>query len=1091
MRLLPLALVALLAGGTCVPAAEGPAREQVEFFEAKVRPVLVEHCSRCHGNGKKKGGLSLQGRQALLTGGDNGPAIVAGEPDKSRLIEAIRYKNVDLQMPPRARLPEAAVRDLTEWVRQGAVWPEEAIKTSTDKGAFDLTRRKASHWSWRPIQSPAPPEVRDSSWPQDAVDRFVLARLEDKGLRPAADADRRTWLRRVTFDLTGLPPRPDEIEAFLADNTEGAHARVVDRLLASQHFAERWARHWLDLVRYAESRGHEFDYTLPNAWQYRDYVLRAFDADVPYDQFVREHIAGDLFEQPRRHPRAGFNESVLATGFWFLGEEVHSPVDLALDEADRFDNRIDVMSKAFLGLTVACARCHDHKFDAISTKDYYALYGILQSASYHLVRFDTCEAEKRLASDLAGLRGRCRAKVGQALANAARPVAGRLTDYLLAALPATTDRPKLDAALVRRWAQHLQQAASDPTDPFHAFARAAAEPKGRWADTTRLLAEAWRRPATTGAGEVVVDYARCSPGQFLSDGGLFGTAPVRPGDVHLGGTPERPTLRIAERGCAQADTAWPQLRLTPGTENDVGALGGMVRAGRTLRTPSFLVGPGRVWYLVKGMGRAYASVQSHVVIAGPLHGSLVLGVHAPSWQWVGHDLSRYKGYRAHVEFTPQEGMELSIARIVQADAPPPIVETPPAELVDLVAQGTTPEKLAAGYQRWMSESLDRLAADHAGEADARLTDWMVRHPDLLGPEGAVARRLAEVAGPMVAEQARLVGALPTESRLALAMREGTGMDCRVFIRGSPKAQGALVPRHFLEALAGPAPLSMTRSGRFELARQMTDPAITPFVPRVLVNRVWHHLFGRGIVASVDNFGVLGEAPTHPELLDHLAMRFVKEGWSIKRLVRDLVLSRTYRMSSRPDTQADAADPQNLLWHRAVPRRLEGEALRDAILAVSGRLEDRPFGPSVPVFLNSFQEGRGRPPSGPLDGAGRRSIYLSVRRNFLSAFLLAFDTPIPFSTVGRRSVSNVPAQALILLNDPFVHQQAAVWAKRELAQLGTPQERVQRMYLRALGRSASDDECRRCLDFVGPQGGESAWAELAHAIFNTKEFLFVY
>ncbi|MBI1913356.1 MAG: DUF1553 domain-containing protein, partial [Planctomycetes bacterium] len=306
-----------------------------------------------------------------------------------------------------------------------------------------------------------------------------------------------------------------------------------------------------------------------------------------------------------------------------------------------------------------------------------------------------------------------------------------------------------------------------------------------------------------------------------------------------------------------------------------------------------------------------------------------------------------------------------------------------------------------------------------------------------------------------------------------------------------------VPRRFLEALASVEGVSACGSGRLELARQMTDPARNPFVARVLVNRVWHHLFGRGLVGSVDNFGVLGEAPTHPELLDYLAERFVREGWSVKKLIRELVLSSAYRMSSHHGGKAEQIDPQNLLLHRIRVRRLEGEAIRDSILTISGRLDSRMYGKSVPVHLTPFQDGRGRPASGPLDGDGRRSVYLAVRRNFLSSFLLAFDTPIPFSTVGRRTVSNVPAQALILMNDPFVHQQAEQWAKRVLAQDGTARERITGMYLSAFARPPLDAEVRSCLRFLVRQAGVSGslddptvWTDLAHVLFNVKEFIFL-
>ncbi|MCI0461609.1 MAG: DUF1553 domain-containing protein, partial [Gemmataceae bacterium] len=543
------------------------------------------------------------------------------------------------------------------------------------------------------------------------------------------------------------------------------------------------------------------------------------------------------------------------------------------------------------------------------------------------------------------------------------------------------------------------------------------------------------------------------------------------------------------------DPAWDGLRLAPGAEQDPGALARLVRSGRTLRTPTFEVKAGKVYSLVRGAGQAFASVDQHVMIAGPLHGQVLKTVKTgPAFGWVEHDLSRYKGHRVHLEFTPEKAGDFAVALVVQATKPPPPVERPNGALLSLLSgdNALSPEALASGYQKLLQGVAGRLAADRiVGSADAqdcaRLADWLIRHQELFLSGNGRSAAVTEAAGPILAEQAKLAGQIKTESRLALAMLDGSGVDEHVYIRGSYKAPGERVPRRFLEALAGPGPLTVARgSGRLELARQMTDPQRTPLLARVMVNRVWHHLFGRGLVASVDNFGVLGELPTHPELLDHLADRFVKEGWSIKRLIRALVLTSAYEMASRGNARAAKADPQNLLLHRMNVKRLEGESIRDAMLAVSGRLDPGVYGPPVPVYLTPFQEGRGRPQSGPLDGNGRRSLYLSVRRNFLPALLLAFDTPTPFSTVGRRTVSNVPAQALILLNDPFVHQQASVWAKRVLAEPGSPSERVTRMYLSAFARPPDANELQACLEFVQ----SATWADLAHVLFNAKEFIFL-
>jgi len=392
--------LALLAGSAL--ASEGD-----EFFEQKIRPVLADRCYPCHSatSEKLKGGLHLDSREGALKGGDTRPAIVPGDPEKSLLVEAIGYKNVDLQMPPKKKLAEENISDFVSWIKMGAPWPGVVSQNiSARPSTFNLEQRREKHWSWKPIQSERPPAVKETKWPESAVDRFILSKLEESHLTPAPSADKRTLIRRTYFDLIGLPPKPSEVETFLNDSSPGAFEKVVDRLLASPQFGERWARHWLDLARYSETLGHEFDYANFNAWRYRDYVIRAFNSDVPYNQFVVEQIAGDLLEHPRRHPTEGFNEAVIGTGFFWLGQRSHSPVDVRLEQAEVVANQIDVTTKTFLGLTVACARCHDHKFDAISTRDYYSLYGVLSSSRYTQHSIGPTEALAERAAALKALK---------------------------------------------------------------------------------------------------------------------------------------------------------------------------------------------------------------------------------------------------------------------------------------------------------------------------------------------------------------------------------------------------------------------------------------------------------------------------------------------------------------------------------------------------------------------------------------------------------------------------------------------------------------------------------------------------------------
>ncbi len=358
-------LIALLLAGAGLANAPLMGSEQgdSEYFEISVRPLLSEQCFSCHSQkaGKTKGGLRADSRQTLLKGGETGPALVPGHPESSLMIKAVSYQDPELQMPPKKRLDPAQVAILSAWIARGAPWPAEAAVSVGTAPARIISSSDADHWAWRPLRASDPPAVAGAGWVRSPIDRYILARLEAQGLHPAAEAERRTLARRAAFAITGLPPAPDLVERFLADPAPEAYERLLDTLLASPQYGERWARHWLDLVRYAETRGHEFDYANPNAHQYRDYVIRAFNSDLPYCDFVREQIAGDLLAHPRLNPGKGFNESILGTGFWLLGEEVHSPVDIRGDEADRLDNMVDVAGKTFLGLTVACARCHDHK----------------------------------------------------------------------------------------------------------------------------------------------------------------------------------------------------------------------------------------------------------------------------------------------------------------------------------------------------------------------------------------------------------------------------------------------------------------------------------------------------------------------------------------------------------------------------------------------------------------------------------------------------------------------------------------------------------------------------------------------------------
>ncbi len=1042
----------LVALATCVSTAQAD-EAGIEFFEKQVRPILVARCYECHSGTAKRleGGLRLDSLAAAMKGGGTGPAVVPGKPKESLLIDAINYGEL-YQMPPKSRLPAEEIATLTKWVEMGAPWPKDTVAAAGSTSEFDLTKRKASHWCWQPLTSPAVPRPSDSQAAiRNPIDAFIRAKLEAKGLSPAPPADPRTLIRRLYFDLIGLPPPVEEVEAFATNHDRQAIEALVDKLLASPQFGERWGRHWLDLVRYAESRGHEFDNNTPNAFEYRDYVIRALNADVPYDQFVTEHVAGDLLEKPRLHPTEGWNESLIGTGFWFLGEWIHSPVDIRKDECDRVDNQIDVFSKTFLGLTVSCARCHDHKFDAISQADYYALAGYLQSSSYRLARFQTWEQDRKSAEQLAQVDAK--------------------------------HQPAIVAAVVKGIEPRIDELAAK-------------------------LSEAAKAQATSELGvlapdladcETVIDYQTAPASEWRADGPLFGTGPVRVGQIVLGGGAP---LEVATYGAARQDLAWQAANIASPSEGDQGRLGGWTRAGRAIKTPKWTLKSGQVHYLIEGAGHVYAAVDSHSLVNGPLHGELAKDTGGNSdlpMRWITHDLSRYVGHRVHLEFSPKVGEDFRVLMVVEGAQRPP---EPKNRANALFAANITPDA-ARDLIRSTLDLLtaDKVAADEHSPDRAVLANWLIAQAGLADKSP---KELADALAAFVADRERVTAGIRTESRVCLAMWDGSPTDEHLLVRGNHKTVGPAVPRRMLTAIDRGAGVSSAK-GRLELARQLVDPA-NPFTSRVMVNRVWHHLFGRGIVPSTDNFGVLGQEPTHPELLDYLARQFIKDGWSLKRLIHSIVLSETYQQASGrrepPDNVTEQTDPQNLLFHRQNLRRLEGESIRDAILSISGRLDRTQFGPSVPVHLTPFMQGRGRPGnSGPLDGAGRRSIYISVRRNFLSPMMLAFDTPIPFSTVGRRNVSNVPAQALILMNDPFVAEQSVAWARKVLAEKdASPESRIRRMYAEAFSREPTAEETSAALAFLDSQAreyglstagtDERVWADLGHVLINVKEFVVI-
>ncbi len=768
---------------TASAAEQSPA--QVEFFEKKIRPILASHCYNCHSaDTKPAGGLRVDDRNGLLTGGDSGPGVVPGAPEKSLILQRIRHTDPKRRMPKEgALLTEAEIADLSTWIADGAAWPREKIPASLGRARPSYEKLKANHWSLQPLTEPKVPAVAKAAWPTSDIDRFILAKLEEKKLTPVADADRTTLIRRVTYDLTGLPPTPAEIDAFVKDKRAGAYERLVDRLLQSPRFGERWGRHWLDVARYGESTGPSRNIPYPHAWKYRDYVLDSVNRDVPFNRFIQEQVAGDLLPATTPTER---DRLLTATGFLALGSKDVNQRFKVRFQMDNVDEQIDTVSRSVLGLTVSCARCHDHKFDPIPVTDYYALAGIFTSTD-----------------NGAGVRS------------------------------------KMGGAGLEYYDQKMLIHLSSDTQP---------------------------------------------------------SAPAE-------------QVQKLEVAVAQAKKEWDEIRGTP-----------------------------------RGLAPA-------------------------------------------------------------ADGRP------------------TPRPYRLKLEKLQGELLE-------------LTDPATRGFAVHG------------------------------------LRDATTIaDTEVRIRGEAERLGPTVPRGFLTAFSiTDAPkINPAQSGRLELAQWLTNEQ-NPLTARVIVNRAWLHLFGSGIVSTVDNFGANGDRPSHPELLDYLAHRFVHDGWSMKKLVRTLALSHAYRLGSDAPQTYREIDPANRLVWRHSPRRLDAEEIRDAMLLSAGRLDLTPLKGSPAEKFKMIEMPDNGPESRTIneqsDYSVHRSVYLPLLRGVIPKSLEAFDPVTQTLVTGQRDATTVPTQALYLLNSTFVRRQSLELAERLLSEdRSSTASKIREAYQLALSRVPTRQETLRAEAFL--------------------------
>ncbi|ADB18154.1 protein of unknown function DUF1549 [Pirellula staleyi DSM 6068] len=949
-NVLPHGVVAMLLVmlGTSAAGAADPDPTSVEFFEKKIRPVLVEHCYECHSaeaeaKSKLKGGLKLDSRAAMMQGGDSGSAVVIGKPEEGQLVSSIRYDG-DYQMPPKGKLPDHVVADFETWVRSGAVDPREGSPDASAKPAFDWSAAR-SHWSFRPPTMPAIPEVKQADWPQSEVDRFILAKMEAQGLTTVEAADNRTLLRRLYFDLIGLPPTLEEIRAFDAaatvDRAKALEA-VVDRLLAMPQYGERWARHWLDVARFAHDQAHTFGVRpKDNAFQYRDWVIEALNNDMPYDQFVRLQIAGDLL--PAAQPLRG---DVYATsakapdpqqfvqlaglGFLGLGAEYYKNSDKARAEADELDDRIDTLTRGFLGLTVACARCHDHKFDPIPTHDYYALAGIFSGSS-----------------------------LGEA------PL---VADGIVQAFAEGQKRIKQQEELIKEWMLELQ----------HKRGREEASL------ATKYITTAWHASQLQEA-KVKFSVEQLAEREMLNS--YFLDRWVK---YFTSGNPDR----IADLLKPLREVKIPAEGLT--SESPV-AVPDAVRAIVEKFQPEFDAA-------LADYDQATRDYEQELASAA--------------------DDAKAKVKRRQLE-KPRE----QLLKAIWLDDQSPL--------------WVSPGELEKQF----------LSDEHKTELTSKREELEARKKAAPEPYPAA---------PVI---------------------KGGGKTLQIFVRGNPAVRGDWAARGFLQIVTGQEPTKDPQQAqsinytRLELAEAVASPE-NPLTARVIVNRVWQQHFGRGIVETASNFGHSGELPSHPELLDYLAIRFIENGWSLKWLHKQLILSATYQASSKSHEKNAQIDGGNRYFWHAERRRLDVEAWRDSLLQVAGTLDRTLGGPAFDLGDT---------------GSKRRTIYAKISRHELDGLLRLFDFPDANVTADRRNVTTVPQQQLFVLNSDFMIAQAKALATL-LAKEPDIAAQVTAAYAAAFGRAPTDNERELGTAFLSAkQAAEDKLSPLeqyAQAILASSEMMYV-
>jgi cytochrome c553 len=1111
------------------------------FFESKVRPLLLAKCIECHGNEKPKAGLRLDSLDAVLTGGESGPAAVSGKPEESLLIDVISYRNT-VQMPPKSKLPDAEIAALTEWVRRGLPWPNSKPTVPATGPAtptpVEFSDEQKSFWAFQPVQRTAPPDVKSEHWIRTPIDRFILAELETRDLTVSREADRRTLIRRVTLDLIGLPPTTDEVADFLADGSEDALEKLVDRLLASPRYGERWARHWLDIARYADSNGLDENLAYANAYRYRDYVVRAMRDDKPYDRFLMEQIAGDLLPSAEpghsaRDTASGTSsfDPLIATGFLSLGAKMLAEDDPVKMQMDIIDEQVDTIARAVMGLTMGCARCHDHKFDPLTTEDYYGLAGIFKSTQTMDTFTVVARWHERPLATASQLKDRDDLRQ---LATTQKQAIEKLKD----------DATSVILAEARQHVGNYLLAATQQWKLAEKLSHA--KPRGNEANPASL------------PGAILIeaeDYAR---GNVLKDRDNYGKEIGVL--VNRGEAPNftEYDIRVDQGGTYQFELRYAAAATRPVR---VSLNGKTVKSDAAAKLTGSWTPESQTWFVecfvtltagpnVIRLEQPQFFPHIDKLLLTPIKSddrpSDVLLAQNDSTNSQSPRLipSIVQQWTKVLEGSKSESKSILAAwhQFVQAGQLNADSLAAESGISRLLAgqQPVSLQELAVRYDRLFADAESawkELKASEQGKEAKSLSDQDLEAARslLTDPKGPLAippdletEFSAETVAQLKAgreELARREAAVPRFPE-AMAVSDSKPENLKIHLRGSHLTLGREVPRQLPRILSGnhrtaiDASLDSARpagafrpegSGRLQLAEWLASPE-HPLTSRVMVNRIWQWHFGQGLVRSPDNFGRLGERPSHPRLLDWLAREFASRSvgpehdphaWSLKRMHRLMLASSAYRQRTDANSVAALADPENRLLWRFHRQRMDAEVLRDSLLALSGQLDETPGGTLLTSGNREYVTSTANV-NPMIYNSNRRSIYLPVVRSALFEVFTAFDFADPSTLAGQRDQTTVAPQALFMMNSEFVLNQVRAVASQLLVQSElTAPAKLKSLYNRVYSRDPSEGEVSRGLayldrirtmltqaDATATDVESRAWVSLCRAVVSANEFVYV-